>query len=147
MNLNIWCWIFLHNWFWISVRNVYKDFYKANIQTQLCHFTQIPQIVEEQNLTVTGIWKNISKNLLFLGLIFIRHCHSDNKTRILPTNIIQLSNSIPTILDILGGLSTSKGQPSNIGSKKNYSFYLHLFTNVIQHFLCNYLGNFIIWCM
>ena len=42
---------------------------------QVCHFPQIHEIVEEENLTVPGILKNISQNLLRLGLNLTRYYH------------------------------------------------------------------------
>jgi len=50
-----------------------------------------------------GIWKIIFQNPLILGLYIRRQWHSDNKTRISLTNLTQLSNSMPTFLEILGG--------------------------------------------
>lgn len=52
--------------------------------TQVCHFPQIHEIVEEENLTVPGIRKNISRNLLNLGLNLTRHYYSENRTLIFP---------------------------------------------------------------
>ena len=88
----------------------------SNIRTSsVCHFTQIPHIVEEYNLTVPGICKSISLKLFTLGLNFRRYCHSENRTCIFPTNIMQLSNSNLTILDILRAWITYIGQLSKLG--------------------------------
>ena len=46
---------------------------ETEVKTQVCHFPQIHEIVEEENLTVPGILKNISRNLLNLGLNLTRH--------------------------------------------------------------------------